>query len=206
MRKHFPRPALRGLWRRVRLPFGVDRDHDALAAEAVRGFAYELGAVHRGRVDGDLVRAGVEQVADVARLPDSAPHGQRHEHRLRGAAHDVEEDAAAFVRRRNVEKGQFVRALVVVALRDCDRVAGVAQLHEIDALDHAPVLHVQTRNDAFAEHRFFETGPFRAKGECPQSLGGSPNPVKPGERRGPRPVRQGLPPRRRCDSRAGASR
>ncbi|MOA57289.1 hypothetical protein D3C78_1814410 [compost metagenome] len=49
----------------------------------------------------------------------------------------------------NVEEGQLVGALLVIALGDFDRVAGVAQADKIDALDHATGSHVQAGDNAF---------------------------------------------------------
>ena len=49
-------------------------------------------------------------------------------------------------------KTKLVGALPVVDLRLLDRIAGVAQLEEVDALDHAAVLDIETGDDAFCEH------------------------------------------------------
>ena len=48
-------------------------------------------------------------------------------------------------------KHHFVGALFVVAARDFHRIAGVADVDEIHAFDHAAVVHVQAGNDAFGE-------------------------------------------------------
>ena len=65
---------------------------------------------------------------------------------------DVENDAAVFVRRRDVEKAQLVGALTIVQARDLDRVAGIAQLKELHPFDHPPRFHVEAGNNAFGEH------------------------------------------------------
>src|SRR5260221_2288135 len=52
----------------------------------------------------------------------------------------------------DVEEGNFIGALVIVFFGDFDRVAGVAQVDEIDALDHAAGVDVQTGDDAFCQH------------------------------------------------------
>ncbi len=49
----------------------------------------------------------------------------------------------------NVQEREFVGALLVVAPRDLDRIAGVAQIDEVDALDDAAVRDVEAGNDAF---------------------------------------------------------
>ena len=43
--------------------------------------------------------------------------------------------------------------LCVVAARDFDRIAGIAQFDEIDALDDATCGHVKARDDALGQHR-----------------------------------------------------
>jgi hypothetical protein len=52
----------------------------------------------------------------------------------------------------DVEEGEFVGALLIVAARDLDRVAGIAQALEIDALDDAAGLDVEAGTDALGEH------------------------------------------------------
>jgi hypothetical protein len=45
----------------------------------------------------------------------------------------------------DVEEGDLVGALLVVAARDFHRVAGVADIDEAHALDHAPAVDVEAR-------------------------------------------------------------
>ena len=52
----------------------------------------------------------------------------------------------------DVEKGEFIGTLRVVACGDFDRVARITQLDEIDALDHAASGDVKARDDAFVKH------------------------------------------------------
>jgi hypothetical protein len=56
------------------------------------------------------------------------------------------------VRGRDVEEHQLVAALLLVAHRQLDRVAGVADVHEVRALDHAALVHVEARDHALEEH------------------------------------------------------
>src|SRR5262249_10610173 len=54
--------------------------------------------------------------------------------------------------RRDVEEGQFIGTGRVVGDRRLDRIAGVAEIDEVDALDDAAVLDVEAGNDADLEH------------------------------------------------------
>ena len=60
---------------------------------------------------------------------------------------------ALLVRRGDVEEDDLVGALVLVAHGQLDRVAGVAQVHELDALDHAALVHVEAGDHAAQQHQ-----------------------------------------------------
>ena len=84
--------------------------------------------------------------------PDAAAHCQRHEDLVRRPGDDVQESLAVFVGRRDVQKAEFVGAILIIDLGDLDRIAGVAQVHEGHAFDDTAILDVQTGNDAFGQH------------------------------------------------------
>jgi len=144
MGKHFP---LAG-----RHLLGVDRHHDALRTVLLRGVEHQLRVRHGRRVHADLVRAGIEQAAHIGHFAHAATDGERNEHLRSDGLDDVQDQAAIVAGGGDVEEGQFVGALLVVATGDFHRVAGVAQLGEVDALDHAAIGHVQAGNDAFGKH------------------------------------------------------
>src|SRR5699024_7802250 len=77
-----------------------------------------------------------------------AADGERDEDLVRGAADDVQHRATAFLGRGDIQEGQLVGALFVVALCELHRVASVTQVLKVHALDDAAVRHVQARNDA----------------------------------------------------------
>src|SRR3546814_10102426 len=85
----------------------------ALAAELFRRRAHEVGIVHRGGVDGDLVGARQQELADVLDRAHAAADRQRHEAALGGAADDIEQDAAVLMARRYVEEAELDRKSVV---------------------------------------------------------------------------------------------
>ena len=99
----------------------------------------------------DLVGACAQQHVDVGHRAHSAADGQRDEHLLGGAPHHVEHRGPARRRRRHVEERQLVGALGVVGGGQLDGIAGVAQVFEVDALDHPAVVDVQARDDAYRD-------------------------------------------------------
>jgi hypothetical protein len=64
----------------------------------------------------------------------------------------VQDQVAVVAGGGDVEEGQLVGALLVVAAGDFHRVAGIAQLGEVDAFDDAAGGHVEAGDDAFGEH------------------------------------------------------
>jgi hypothetical protein len=131
---------------------GVDGNDDALIAEFFRRLLDEGAARHGRGVDRHLVGARGEQRADVLDRAHAAADRERHEAGLGGAPHDVEHDGAVFVACGDVEEGELVRSRLVIGDRGRDRIAGIAQIDKIDALDDPAVLHVEAGNDADLEH------------------------------------------------------
>src|ERR1700688_1322084 len=126
---------------------GVDGDHDALIAEFLRRFLDEGAARDRSRIDRHLVGAGGQQRADVVDAAYAAADRKRHEAGFGRAPYYVEHDTAVLVARRDVEEGELVGAGFVVSDRGRDRIAGIAQIDEIDALDDAAVLDVEAGDE-----------------------------------------------------------
>ena len=133
-------------------PLGIDGDDDALRAVLRRGLADHLGIGDCGGVEADLVGAGIEQAAHVLDGAHAAADRQRNEDLRGDRFDDVQDQVAPVAGCGDVEEGEFVGALLVVARGDLDRIAGVAQLDEVDALDHAAAGDVETGNDAFGKH------------------------------------------------------
>src|SRR6185369_5118205 len=93
-----------------------------------------------------------EQLADVVDRAHAAADRQRHETGLRRALHDVVDGVAVLVARRDVEEGELVGPGRVIGYGRFHRIAGVAQVDEIDAFDDAAIFNVQAGNHAHLEH------------------------------------------------------
>src|SRR5690606_21821440 len=147
MGEDFPAPR----FTRCRDLLGVDGDDDALRTETRSRLADELGDEYRGGIDRDLVGTGVEQVADVLHVAHATANGQRNEYLAGHALDGVQRGVTVIDAGGDVEEGNLVGTLLVVAARDFHRVAGVADVLELDALDHAAVVHVEAGDDAFCQ-------------------------------------------------------
>jgi hypothetical protein len=111
------------------------------------------GRATGGRVHADLVGARVEHGLRVGHGADPSADRERDEDVVRGAPGQLDHGVAVLVRGRDVQEDQLVGALGVVALRELDRVARVAQVDEVRALDDPTGVDVQARDDALEVHR-----------------------------------------------------
>src|SRR5690606_37138790 len=99
-----------------------------------------------GGVDADLVGPGAQEPVDVVGGADAAPDGQGDEDLLGGAGHDVVHGLAPAGGGGDVEERELVGPGRVIGGGQLDRVPGIAEVLEIDALDHPPGIDVQAGN------------------------------------------------------------
>ena len=94
-----------------------------------------------------------EQRIGVGDRTDPAADRERDRELLGDAAHDADERVALLERRLHVEEDELVGAAVGVGGAELDRVADVAQLLELDALDDAAGGDVEARDQARERNR-----------------------------------------------------
>ena len=149
MGEDFPAIRLAG-WRHL---LGVDRHDDALIAEFFRGFAARSSRRATAAVLIDTLSApdgSSARISSTVRTPPPTVSGMKQASAVRRTTSSMMPRfswLAVMSRKR-----QFVGAGLVVGDRRFDRIAGVAQIDEIDALDDTAVLDVEAGNDADLEH------------------------------------------------------
>jgi len=131
---------------------GVDGEHDALVTKALRRLGDQIGVLHGGGIDGDLLGAAAQQLVDLLDALDAAADRKRDEDVLGYFLHHVDDGLARADRGGDVQEDQLVGSHVTVSGPQLDRVAGVAEVEEVDPLDHAIVFDVETGNDSFGQH------------------------------------------------------
>jgi hypothetical protein len=80
------------------------------------------------------------------------PHGQGDEHLAGHGLDDVQDQIPVVAGGGDVQEGELVGPLCVVARGNLHGIARVAQFHEIDPFDDPATGHVQAGNDAFGKH------------------------------------------------------
>ena len=106
------------------------------------------GAASAAELTETLSAPAREQRVGVGDRADAAADGERDRELLGDAAHDADERVALLERRLHVEEDELVGAAVGVGGAELDRVADVAQLLELDALDDAAGGDVEARDQA----------------------------------------------------------
>ena len=134
-------------------PAGVDGHDDALGAELVGPLGHDLGGGHRPGVERHLVGPGPQEPPHVVGVAHTAPHREGDEDLLGGAGHDVDDGVAGVGAGGDVEEDELVGTFGVVAGRQLDGVAGVAQTDEVHALDDAAGVDVEAGDHTGAKHR-----------------------------------------------------
>src|SRR5690606_21905504 len=120
----------------------------------------EFGARDGGGVDADLVGTRAQQPVDIVDGAHPATDGERDEHLFSRATDDVEHRRAVATGGGDVEERQLVDTLLVVDGRHLDGVARIAQIDEVDALDHAARVDVQAGDDTDGETHSHEGSPW----------------------------------------------
>ena len=126
----------------------VDSNHDALRAETPREFGDQRRIRERWRVNGDLVRALVEDIFRIGDALDATSHAERDVDNGCDVAYPRAVDAAALGTGRNIVKNELVCALVAVAPGKLQDVADYTVIPELDTLDDYAVADVETGNYA----------------------------------------------------------
>src|SRR5262249_24650207 len=124
-----------------------------LRPEGAPELVQELRPLDCGRVDGDSIRAGPEQLLGVVGCPHAATDRERHEERPRRALDDFPRRAPSLRGRGDVEEDDLVGALLGISRCGFHRVPGVAKGGEPRALDDPPIPDVEAGHDPNREPR-----------------------------------------------------
>src|SRR5690606_21428617 len=127
---------------------GINCHHNALRAVIVGGCLDQLRVGDRGAVDRDFISAGIEQTLNVGNLAYTPTHRKWNKDFRRYRLDNGQNKVAVVAGRRDVQKGEFVGTLLVVAPGNLDGITGINQVDEIHAFYDPACSDVQTRDNA----------------------------------------------------------
>src|SRR5580700_560353 len=140
------------LYRTVVYPPRIDRYYDRLRAKAGGDFFNQRRILHRGRIDGDLIRARLEHIGGVGEFANPSADGDWYKQGARRARDDVEHRLPLVARGRDIEQDNFIRAIAGVSGGTFRRIAGIAQVNELHAFHDPASVHIETGDDALGQH------------------------------------------------------
>jgi len=136
------------------LETSIDGTDALLPTKALGDLGDELRTAQGGGINRHLVGTGSEETLDVGKLVYAATYREGDGDLGSNAADEVGESATAFVGSGDVEIDKLVSTHEAVLLAKFDRVAGIAEVDELNAFDGGTVLDVETGDDAFGKHDF----------------------------------------------------
>src|SRR5690606_13748993 len=130
----------------------VDGHHHALRSELGCQLGGELWSADRRRVHRHLVGTGPQQSTSVVDRPDASPDGEGDEDVFGYVASQFDDGVALVGRCGDVEEHELVGAFEVVAGRQLHRIASVAQIDEVRALDDPTGVDVEAGDHPRGAH------------------------------------------------------
>src|SRR5665647_1872439 len=127
---------------------GQDQD---LAAEAIRDVGDQIRTGDGGGVDSHLVSPRAQQSVHIVNRAHTPAHGQWDEHLLGGPAHNIQGGLAIATAGGDIEEGQLVGTLLLIALCQLDGITRITQVLEVDPLDDAAGVDVKAGDDPYRD-------------------------------------------------------
>jgi uridine kinase len=129
----------------------ISRQHEDLRTETIRDIGNQAWAGYRCGIDSHLVGPRAEQKIHVSNLAHAPTDGQRDEDLLGGPADHLIGRLSVAAAGGDVKKGQLVSALLVITFGQLNGIAGIAQVLEVDPLDHSTGVNIKAGDDPYRD-------------------------------------------------------
>src|SRR5690606_14776772 len=117
----------------------------------VGGLPNQFGLPDGSAIDGDFIGTRIQQALNIGHLSHPASYGQRNEDFAGYGFDDGQDEITLVAGGGDIQKGEFIGTLLVVATSDFDRVSRVGKADKIDTLHDPTGRDVQAGDDAAAE-------------------------------------------------------
>ena len=131
-----------------------------MRAECLSQLGDEFRTLERRRVHRYLVGAVIQNGARVTDATDAAGDTEGNVDAARDIVHPALVHHAPVAAGGDVIEDELVHSLVGVTLPQLEDIPHIAVVAELDALDHAPIAHVEAGDDAFRQQAW---PPFAAR-------------------------------------------
>ena len=127
---------------------GVNGDDDTLVAKMVAGLADKCRVFHRRSVDGDFIRADLKQAVDILQFPNTATDSKGNKYFASHFFDHIENRISLISAGGDIQEGNFICPLAVVAARDFNGVASISYIYELYTFHYPTGVNVQAGNNA----------------------------------------------------------
>ena len=107
----------------------------------------------RGRVDRDFVCALAQECTEVLDGADTTSDRKWDKDRFCDAAYHIDDRIPGIGGSGDIEEDELIGTCRVIGGCDLDRISGILQIDEVDALYDPSVFYIQTGNDSFRKHQ-----------------------------------------------------
>jgi hypothetical protein len=132
----------------ARIPPDINRGNHTLDSKAIRQAGDQRRITHGSSIHRDLVRPRPQNGPRIGHRPDSSPHGKGDEYGFGHPADHLEGGSAGLRAGRNIQEHQLIGPFGIVAGSLRYRIAGVAQVLEVNSFNNSSGSHIQTRDDS----------------------------------------------------------
>jgi hypothetical protein len=123
-------------------------DHNTLRPKT-RGSGFDkVGVVDCGGVNTHFISACVEQCPNITNRTHSSTNSERDKDLASNTLNRFNRGITLFMTGGNIEKGNFIRALLVIAPGYLDRIAGISNPYKINTLNNSALINVEAGNNA----------------------------------------------------------
>ena len=150
MGKNFPP------WRFTELTdgLGINSHNNTLRTKALGGLAYKIGIKHCRRVNTHLIGTRIKHAANIFAGTNAATYSKGYKHLASHAFYRVHHGVTVFVGSADIQKGDFIGTLFVIALGYFYRVTRIADINKLHAFNNAAVFYIQTRDNTFCQSHY----------------------------------------------------
>jgi hypothetical protein len=127
----------------------IDGNNNTLRAKAFCRFFNQLRLLYSSRIDAYFISTGCQHAPDIFKAPDTTAYGKRYKYLGRDRFDYVHHRIPIIAASGNIQKGNLIGALLIVAVGDFYRVASITNIDKADPLNYTAIGHVKTGNNAF---------------------------------------------------------
>ena len=133
---------------------GINGYNDTLRTKSLSGLTDKFWVVNGRRIDCHLVCTSIQKIANILQLAHTTTHCQGNKHFPSHTLNRMQCGIPVFMTGGNIEKGNFIRALLIVATSHLNRITSIANINKLYAFDYTALIHIKAGNNTLGQTHF----------------------------------------------------